>query len=333
MDFCRRYNIEFVTEGPNVAGGNINIKCPLCSADPSHHMGLSLDKPWWACWRDRTHRGSRPNFLVRALLNVGRERAQEIIYDFGGVGAEDIRDVVADMQGGLKTRKAMHRLEMPDEFVTLNASKFGRRLLPYRKYLAERGFPEMDQFRLAELYDIRGSLGGEYQDRLILPVYYQGLATWTGRSIHTEAKIRYKTLSTDPDKAVPYKPARYAVTDLVYNFEQLVQTGGVKLYIVEGPFDALKIDFYGRLFGYRATCLFGLNVSDHQRKLLFELARQFDHVRLMVDPDAWAQTMALASALVELRSATDFSTSNLPDVYKDAGAMSKSMVKEFLRND
>lgn len=325
LEFCKRYGIEYVTEGPNVARGNINIKCPLCSNDPSHHMGLSLDKPWWACWRDRTHRGGKPNFLIRTLLNTSREQTQEIIADFGGGSLEETTELLADMHEGIKRRKALHRLPMPEEFVALDATKFGARARPFRDYMVSRGFPESDHHRLAELYDLRICTMGEYHDRLILPVYYQGLATWTGRSIFKDAKTRYKTLSTDKDKAAPYTPARYAVTDLLYNFEQLRQSGGDKLFIVEGPFDALKLDFYGRTHGGRATCLFGLSVSPMQQRLLAELSEVYDKMFLVLDPGAFSQQVGMMSALPGVKQKF------LPDVYKDPGEMPKAVIKDFIR--
>ena len=78
VEFLQKHNIEYVTQGSNVAHGNVNIKCPMCGPrDPSHHMGIAIDGAGWSCWRNPQHRGRSPVYLVALLAHVSVTRARE----------------------------------------------------------------------------------------------------------------------------------------------------------------------------------------------------------------------------------------------------------------
>jgi len=56
--------------------------------------------------------------------------------------------------------------------------------------------------------------------------------------------------------------------------------------LVEGPFDALKLDHYGRKHGVAATCTFGKVISERQHQII---RTKFQHLKrryLMFDADA-----------------------------------------------
>ena len=73
--------------------------------------------------------------------------------------------------------------------------------------------------------------------------------------------------------------------------EQLTERGS--LYVLEGPFDALKIDFYGQEFGIRATCLFTANITDAQKELLERLSDYYD-LYILNDEGAFTNALDIA---------------------------------------
>ena len=82
----------------------------------------------------------------------------------------------------------------------------------------------------------------------------------------------------------------------VYNYDELLINKGKKLFIVEGPFDALKIDYYGRP-ERRATCLFSSNMLREQVWLLETLAGQYGKLVVRLDHEAMANELRVVADL------------------------------------
>ena len=97
------------------------------------------------------------------------------------------------------------------------------------------------------------------------------LLGWQARSLRTvEGVPRYLT----------YPPT---VKRIIYNTQNLTQ-GGDTLFITEGPFDAIKIDYYGKP-RIRATCTFGATLTPEQIGFLFKFGGIFSKVIIMFDND------------------------------------------------
>jgi hypothetical protein len=163
-------------------------------------------------------------------------------------------------------------LQLPSSFrpIELDSLRASR----YVRYLIEdRGFTRRDLPGLVAAYGLQYSLTGDFKDRIILPYYLAGkLVTWSGRSI-ANSTVRYRDLDRD-SSTVPAK-------ETLYCFDSAV--GASVLVVVEGPFDALKLDFYGRRFGVRAVGLSTNSITDKQIYLLEQLTTRAKRTIIQLD--------------------------------------------------
>jgi hypothetical protein len=182
-------------------------------------------------------------------------------------------------------------VETPPKRVLLFPSEFKRigfrqSLALATKYLQKRGFSNYAIECLTDYYDVYFCRTGAYNNRIIFPVNFERkLVTWIGRTISENQSLRYRTLSTDPERAAKegYKPAIGKITDYLLWYDELMRGPVDTLIITEGPFDALKISTLGRNSGVVATCLFTNRASKAQVDLLYQLLPRFRNRFLMLD--------------------------------------------------
>lgn len=137
-----------------------------------------------------------------------------------------------------------------------------------------RGFEPEDIRLLTDLYSVVAATSGKYHDRVLLPyIVNEEIVSWTARAV-AEARIRYLDLSKDESLVQPKQT--------LYNHDA-ARDGGKVLLVTEGPFDALKLDLYGREFGVRTVALSTNSISDQQIYLLEEAAGRFKKVLIMMD--------------------------------------------------
>ena len=269
--------IPHIDRGPNVKRGELNIRCPFCgSADPSYHMGLNLDTGFWACWRNKSHRGKSPLRLIMAIMKVPYWHAREIAglsQDF--IDPEGFTAVAARILGrdGLSSHEPLpprRYLKYPPEFDAL----LGRSAWRHLRYLErDRGFGSWAG-DLAGRYELQMASTGDWRDRIILPYFIDHeLVTWSARAIGKSA-IRYKDLSID-DSVVPPKQT-------LYNHDAIIK-GGLALVVVEGPMDTLKIDMFGKEIGVRAVGLSTNSMTDEQLYIISDAEKQFRRILFMLD--------------------------------------------------
>lgn len=314
--------VPFIERGPNVKRGEINIKCPMCgSADPSFHMGLNLDTGWWSCWRNRhQHSGKSPLRLLMALLQVPYWKARELaglgedFLDPEGFTALAARLLREQKDAGAPFPAADRFLAFPREFKPLLGPSARR----HRAYLESRGFVMIDD--LEERYDLQHASSGDWAHRVVIPYQIDGqMVTWTARAI-APAAIRYKDLSVD-ESLVPPKGT-------LYNYDCIAQ-GGKALFIVEGPIDALKLDYYGSAVSVRAVGLSTNSVSDEQAHMLQEAEGQFEFKFVMMDQASVlgiADSMRLRQQLAFIRGLRSVP---VPFGRKDAGALTADEAISF----
>ena len=278
----RKNSVAFITSGANVAKGNINIHCPFCgSADPSYHLGIRLSDGAWGCWREPSHRGRRPHRLLRKLFGWSVLRIQsEISID---------RNQPLFSTTGQPTKKRFEKVVMPDNFRPL---RFERGQLLYCNYLIDhRGYDTSEINEMSQKYDLRVALSGEWEGRIIIPVYdHEGrLQTWVGRAVKNNLS-RYKACTND--ETVPIKESLWISPD--WDRSQV-------LVLTEGPFDAITVDLRGQSVGLSAACIFGAELSQRQESLLRAYASCFDLVVIALDRENLAGTLGLTKRLVGFR--------------------------------
>lgn len=312
--FCEREHIHYVTSGPNTAQGNISIRCPFCgNADKSQHMGLSLTRtaPVWGCFRDTRHRGRDPSRLVARLLGVTYAVAQSIV-EREGPALDDFDAAIEALRNGPQPQReaARYNTVMPALFRKMDDGLYMKR---FSTYLAERGFIDLPRLiEMYSVYDLRYCIVGPYAWRIIFPIYEPddgALRGWTGRSIYANAVPRYLT-AEDMGKDV------------------LLDFGGITtddhVIVCEGPFDALKVDYYGSSFGVRAVATLGTAVTDAQIHVLRALRGRCRDMTVLFDADALAQSLNLAGEL-------DVAAAVLPEGVKDPGEFTASSAVDFLQ--
>lgn len=330
VKFLRKYNIEFVTSGPNVAHGNINIKCPMCGPDdPSEHMGISLDGSGWACWRNTRHRGKSPIRLVSILAGVSSAQAAEIV----GSPTQVPNDLLSSVSELLETSDKQFIpdsvLKLPKEFRVFRDISTSR---VHVHYLRTRGFRKGDIFQFTEKYGMYYCNIGPFKYRIIFTVYYDGeLVSWTGRTVFKDPTIvRYKSLTTKADigDKEGLVPASAPINNYLLWYDDLMHNNVADvLILVEGPFDALKIRYLGEGRGVVSTCFFTSAPTRYQIELLHTILPKFNKVYLMLDRGMLINPMNILKDL----SAFNIRNLQLPDGYDDPGDLDKTGFNKLLR--
>lgn len=328
------HRIPLIERGPNVKRGEVNIRCPFCgSADPSYHMGISLETGWYSCWRNRSqHSGKSPVRLIIRLLGVPYARAREI----AGLGddyvdPEGFDAMAARLMGRLRSGahaevKQRRFLDLDPGFVPIEPRGRTRH---HHEYLTGRGFRATDVDHLGRLYGVCAGIAGRWGGRVVLPYYLDGeLVTWTARAIG-DSTMRYRDL----DRSEPDGGGDWSILppkETLYNHDCIAGSGRA-LVIVEGPMDALKIDFYGRLHGVRAVGLSTNSVTDEQAWLLQGAIGAFETIAVMMDN---AGTLGIVDSMrmkQELSFIPGLSVMKVPFGAKDGGELTPAEVDQWAR--
>lgn len=294
LTFFTRYGVEHHQQRRDWYA----IWCPYCGGPGTHHMGVNLVTGGYHCWHG--HSGLSATRLVAALLGCSSYEAARI------VGSQDTSFATSD--GSFADdcfRRLGQVLERPrfadgpllplPEFVSItNAGASQRLALPY---LASRGYGLDGALALADRYGLMFAARGPFSYRIIVPIVRgRRLVNWTGRTVAASDKLRYKSLTTNAAKAEAQDlpPALVNIKEALFDIDE-VSRGGEMLVLTEGPFDAMRVGFFGEPYGIRATCFFGLEVSTKQLDLLYPLLPRYDRVVSLLDSDAEFDSFARIS--------------------------------------
>lgn len=321
--------VDFITRGTNVKKGEINISCPFCNAssnpDPSYHLGVAPETGYWSCWRNRKHRGKKLHRLLMKLLRISYKEACDILgekIDWIREGSFEIFEDNFDINNlfGEQDVEEIGDLEFDKDF-----RRFGNYMSerPFLRYLEKgRGFHRTHVMEVIEAYDFYFCISGKWQDRLILPVRLDGkLMTWTGRHLQPNAELRYRSLSEK-------EGALMSIKDLVFNYDELVNSGGKTLFVCEGPFDAIKLDFYARDLDCRSTALFSKALRLPQSYLLSDLSNVFDKIVILLDAEELEATLMSDATLAFLHDQVDLG--ELPAGFHDPGELTSTAVYQLV---
>jgi len=324
--FLEDHNIPYVSKGRNVKKGHINVKCPFCgSDDPSEHMGIHLSQELYGCWRSAAHAGKKPHNLIRALLGCSFGQSKLIAAQYSQADPETFEDAVALLQGhdsaptsGPRRRSRLH---MPDNFNRIVRTGTAKR---FWHYLERRGFDDVRG--IVSEYNLKYATTGPHKDRIIFPIYQDGeLVSWTGRAImHVVDAPRYKILGMEEEVGPSATVDR---NQLVYNADEC--RGGDILFVVEGPIDVLKLDFYGVNYNVNACCPLGTRMSTDQAYIIGRIGRRYRRRILLYDPTE-VETVFLAS---DLLMGAGFEVGEYPSfVTEDVGALTPTLTQRLVRS-
>ncbi len=295
-------HIEYVTHSPNTKKGNVNIRCPWCREDdPSQHLGVSLSDAGYACWRNAMHRGKSPSYLIKVLLGCSASQALLVAAQYSQTDPEALGNLETAPEAPVKPAG---QLKMPTEFRPIPPT--GR----FFDYLKQRGFDAPHW--VGEAYGLKCCSSGRWKDRIIIPVWQNGkLVAWTGRALQ------------DPILAPRYLSTSEIIKTVIFNDNHIAK-GGNCLFVTEGPFDAMKVDYYGYNQGAKATAVFGTSITMDQISILREITKRFKKTVLLFDTDATETTFNMADWL------PGAIIGNLPDGVSDPGELSKDQVKALV---
>lgn len=287
MDWTRfldENNIHYVTRGPNTKKGEVSIQCPFCGTDdPSEHLGINLKSSKWGCHRDASHRGKQPHSLIRVMLGISSHAAKQIVAQYSRADPDTLDAMLSALEG---IGEEPEEVKAPDH--EAEWAKF-RKIKPrgmsdkYFRYLQVRGYAAEV---ITEKYDLRCCYVGRYKDRILIPVRFNGeLLGWTSRAVGT------------PKTAPRYLMSDENVKTTVFNYDNL-KKGGERLFIVEGPFDAMTIDTYyvddAVAVPLNATCTFGTSPTISQIALLRALVKKYNQAFVLFDKGADSPARNLA---------------------------------------
>ena len=324
-DLIAEHGVEIIDKGHGVAKGNFNIKCPMCgAADGGHHMGISLEKGWWGCWRNSDHRGRSPVRLMVAILGKPVWEVRRLLGIHSAPQLDTFRGVRERMQrrsAVVEVESRVQRLQPYDEFRAFKRNASSER---FWQYLEGRGFTGHAAPGVVHQFDLMYATSGPFRDRIVLPFYYQGdLVTWTGRSIHADERLRYRDL--EQDSSVLFK------NEVLYNYDGAAH-GGRALVLLEGPFDVVKGDWAGIDYGVRCVGLGTNNLSEAQLVQLVELSDAFDATYIGMDTPTRFAKMASYRMMQKIRGAVDARMlEGLEALGKDVGGASIRQVADLFR--
>ena len=320
-----RFNVDYVTSGPSTAKGNVYVHCPFCGEnDQGHHLGINLAGKGWGCWKSDKHRGRNPARLMTALFRISYLSAQQLMDGQAqSVDDEAVGDRLKVLLGAPSEVKVVKPLTIPAEIKPLT-DRPGLSRDPFNNYLLDRGYTERDLPDLLAEYSIHYCISGLWAYRLVFPVINgKGkVLTFTGRTIRQNVEPRYMTVSTE--YAISIKNCLWRENILFRKTDKRKSA----LIVCEGPFDAMRVDWFGRHLGIDATCLFGKTVSDAQEDTLGELLRFYQRIFVVLDPDAVLDNLPLADRLAALGARLV----RIDPKYKDPAEMPAKAVEGFVKN-
>lgn len=347
--FCDKHHIPYVNSGPNVARNHLGIKCPWCADDPSEHLGLNLDvwNPVWGCLRNAAHRGRDPRRLVQRLLGCSYTQSLKLVQGeqavVGDLDAELQRirleySPAASSPGAGVYVGHPHTRQSPTEAINRPVLRVAAGIRPllfnnghyaplFIEYLVGRGFG-LDVAEVVKTYDLHYSITGEFPWRLLFPIKDMegNLRGWTGRDIRNNPTLRYKTTGQ-------------LARELLFNEHQVWQRLEAgeslrRLYIVEGPVDALKMDYYGRADGCAALGVMGTGVAAEQMARLPTFIKHrgvTETVFLFDNPAARMLAFPLSRSLAEITGKVVVAL-NIPYEGKDPGKLTAGEVVAICRS-
>lgn len=322
-DFLDRQNIFYRDKGTGVKKGNVIIHCPYCGADDvNEHLGISLSNGVWGCWRNDSHRNKDLSILISKLIGISYKQARELIGKKSKEINLDLFDELSsdnyfNTNNKIKKQSIIKSLLIPDDFKILSKGHYSK---PFINYLSHRGFSKFN--RLIRLYDLRYCIVGDYKWRIIFPIYFnKQLVTWTSRTISKKNSLRYLSLNEDLSSI--------NIKNVVYNYDRPNAKGGDVLFIVEGPIDAVKMDFYLRKTDSYAVGLFNMSISDDQLYWLIHLFDKFNTIVLLLDS---GELESINKGIAKLNSTgVIINEGELPKGVDDPGELNEHQINNLHR--
>ena len=287
IQYLQDSDIKYKETGKNIGHGWIGIQeCPVCE-DRNFHLGVHKVKGFFSCWVC----GVKGNIvkLVKLLEDSSYRDATERVKSY--MPPEDFSNFSKSIEEIFKIKKnyEMQTYNQPSKITfppySLPLSDAPSHYPQIPTYLHSRGFEKGDWEKWEGVYYC---YRGYYQMRIIFPLTIVGKpVNYSARAI-TEGGKRYLNC--------PNETALIPMKDCIFNYDKLYE--GSVAVVHEGIFDVLKFEKLKKYI--TPIALLGKELSGGQKLLL--LNKKLAGVYIMLDRDAWAQTIKMTYELADLLS-------------------------------
>lgn len=265
LQFYDDFHVDYMTEGHrHCRPGWVNTPCPFCIGNPGYHLGFSLNRNNFTCYRCGSHSTIE---VVSTLANVSKKEAFALIKKYNG-----LLDRTSLPQEEIQKKE----FKLPTQLTTLQT--------PHKNYLRKRGF---DPDFIASAFEVQsiGPIGFldkmSLKWRLFIPIFWEGrMVSFQTRDITDNHPFKYITCPKNSE-IIHHK-------HILYGNEKHWQKTR-KGICVEGVTDVWKLRDY-------AFAVFGIKYKRQQVK---EIMKNFDEVCIVFDdePQAQEQAQKLMAAL------------------------------------
>jgi DNA primase len=271
--------------------------CPRC-----HHrkkkLMINLDKNVYKCWVC----GDKFSGSVITLFSRIHKYDLAIEYKkiIGAVSLDqDLKELLQNAFSKKVDTFVETTIKLPEEFKNING---GFESLRYKNYLFSRGINS----KLIQKYNIKYCDTGMYKNRVIIP------------SFNIEGKFNFFIARS----IYPHK-AKYLNPDIDKNkiiFNELFIDWNTPIIIVEGPFDAIKVD-------YNCIPLLGSSIGNSLIKE--KILKYKPKIYFMLDNDAYNKQIDMIEKLIEW----DIEVNTVKiEQYKDPASMSRDQIFNAIQN-
>ncbi len=270
--WCEHQGISYKDRGPGTSKGHINIDCPWCAeGQGSRHLGLRLGTSLFYCWKDPRHRGTHAVRLLQAIQGGSWTDAAVVAKEYASEGF-----------GPWKVASPTETPVLTPEFVMPQGVSSVYTSLAQR-YLAERGFCTVDAQRLGILNGGRQAWE-PFVYRVVFPIF------------DDQGKLRGVT-----GRAVGKDPLRYLTHPIgipVPNVLGRHWLGQSRKYliVVEGPFDAAKLQLASTFFKlpFDVVALRTVSPSLDLQEDVERLSFQYERTIFMMDDSQYHRSLVMA---------------------------------------
>lgn len=297
----RDHGVQFITEGSkHCRPGWLNMPCPFCVGNEGHHLGVSINKPHFKCWRC----GWKPlEVALGKLIGCSEYEARQIVKKYAGTmptytkKAED---------AAVKIGKHIHKLP----------SGTGPCSPQHIAYLVKRQFDPsiVDIWQLHGTGPVGELDGISYKLRLVAPIFWEGKrVSFQARDITNKADLKYITCPMERE-VVHHKHIVYCHPEIDW---------ALPIVVVEGITDVWRL-------GKQAVATFGIEFKNKQLRAICQKKRAAgdNRVAIMYDDDPQA---IIQAAKMHAELAFRGMSPNTISIQGDPGGMPQAMADDYMR--
>ena len=291
--------IQWVDRGANTSRGHINVKCAWCKdEDPSYHLAIEETTGAYYCRRNPDHYG-RSAWRLLSALGLWK-KAEKLLDDYSTTPVPRPAGQIREEEKPRRRLGLRPAHEVP----------------PALEYLRTRGYADPE--KTARTFGLAAAPYGRLAARVFFPIDADA-EEYIGRAVHSHMEPRYLSTAEKSSLYVPL-PEQYE--------------GGF-LFLVEGPFDALRLqstilEIFGRRFGGTAALL-GLGLTSDKLLHLVRLIDAADVTFQVLDRDQDVHRSEQRAYSLQLRTKKKVLRVECPSGRKDLGESTGEEVALWLR--